>query len=233
MSFPIGFAVAPLNSLSYAHGVAMLTLHHLKAMDTHSLLEGLSDQLADRLLNHPANAWRTYDVGDWLVRQGTPCRSLTLLQEGAVAATMTNADGKEVTIERLEAPELLAPAFLFGSENRFPVNLRALTASRVCLISKERFMDLMHEEPAVMKWFITQISDRSVFLSRKLNEFALQNLRDRIVSYLQRYGKIDNQQKAASNLGVARPSLARMLAEMVKENIVIREGGAIILCKPV
>lgn len=193
------------------------------------LFDGLSSQLIDRLVNHPDNAWRTYNEGDSVVRQGAPCRSLVILSEGALAATMTNADGREVTIERLEAPELLAPAFLFGGESRYPVNLSAVAESRVCLISKERFRQLMHESPAVMEWFIVNISDRCVFLSRKLNEFAVQNLRSRVVSYLRRYGSITNQQKAASTLGVARPSLARMLAEMLREEVVVRVGGAIVL----
>ena len=195
------------------------------------LFEGVSQYAIDSLMNDPRNAGRTYREGDYVVRQGTLCRSLYILTKGTLHATMTNEEAKEVTIERLEAPEVLAPAFIYGDENRFPVNLTAQTDCKVCIINKDSFLRFMHENPTVMQKFIIQISNRCVFLSRKLNEFALQNLRNRVVNYLNRHGSITNQQKVASVLGVARPSLARMLAEMIKDGTVEKDGNVVRLVK--
>lgn len=192
-----------------------------------TLFDGVSAEAVERLLNDPRNACRTYKKGEYIALQGQPCRSLYMLVKGTLHATMTNADGKELVIERLSAPELLAPAFAFGDENRFPVNLMPMETCEVRIINKESFLRFLHDEPLVMERFIAQIANRCVFLSRKLNEFALQSLRFRVINYLRKHGVIDNQQTVASQLGVARPSLARVLSEMLKEKSIKKEGNAI------
>ena len=80
-----------------------------------------------------------------------------------------------------------------------------------------------------MRNFIATISDRSLFLSRKLNEFALQSLKSRLLNYLKMHGGIHNQQEVAFILGVARPSLARALSELIAEGKVTMSGKQVIL----
>ena len=81
----------------------------------------------------------------------------------------------------------------------------------------------------IMKNFIEMISDRSLFLSKKLNEFALQSLKSRLLNYLKINGRIDNQQEVAFILGVARPSLARALSELIAEKKVSMNGKEAII----
>ena len=49
------------------------------------------------------------------------------------------------------------------------------------------------------------------------NEFALLNLKTRLLKYLETHSVIHNQQEVAQKLGVTRPSLARALSELVNE----------------
>lgn len=130
---------------------------------------------------------------------------------------MINDEGKELTVEEIGAPNLLASAFIFATENRFPVNVEAIGLCEVFIIGKERFLEFMRLHPLMMQNFLKDISDRSVFLSRKLNEFALLNLKTRLLKYLETHSAIHNQQEVAQKLGVTRPSLARALSELVNE----------------
>ena len=157
-----------------------------------TLFEGVNKDGIAEFLKNASNKISSYKKGDIAIFQDSLCKSLSLLCQGTLLAKMTNAEGKEIVIEHLAAPEILAPAFIYGTENRFPVTLQA------------------------------EDSDRSVFLSRKLNEFALQNLSTRIVSYLQRNGIITNIQNVAFIMGVARPSLSRTLSAMVEEGVLIK-----------
>lgn len=196
---------------------------------TIKLFNGIPQEVINDLLKDPYNARRTYREGEFVVRQGTPCRALYILIRGTLTATMTNTEGKELTIESLSAPELLAPAFLFGKENRFPVTLKSVTPCELCIINKTSFLQFMHNYPSAMENFMAEISDRCVFLSRKLNEFALQNLRFRVINYLKQHGSITNQQEVSLRLGVARPSLARILSELSKERLIIKRNNSIFL----
>lgn len=140
---------------------------------------------------------------------------------------MVNAEGKQLTIETLKAPQLLAPAFVFSSENRFPVNIEAIEKCEILVISQSAFLEFLHQYPIVMHNFLRLVSDRTLFLSQKLNAFALQSLKSRILNYLRIHGSIRNQQEVAQILGVARPSLARALSELAGEGCLRIEGKEI------
>lgn len=193
------------------------------------LFQGISEAAARQLLAEAPNSVRRYKEGDLIARQGDPCRSLYILCTGNVRAQMENAEGKQVTIDRISAPEVLAPAFIFASENRFPVNIEVQENCEVLVLDKNYFLEFMHSQPVIMKNFIEMISDRSLFLSKKLNEFALQSLKSRLLNYLKINGRIDNQQEVAFILGVARPSLARALSELIAEKKVSMNGKEAII----
>lgn len=173
----------------------------------------------DRFLQNAPSKIKLYEKGDIVALQNSPCKSLMLLCEGSLSARMSNIEGKEIIIENLHAPEILAPAFLYGSENKFPVTLRAEENVRIWLLSRDAFLNLMETSPIVLSNFIQNISDRSIFLSKKLNEFALQNLSTRIISYLKNKGEISNIQEVAFIMGVARPSLSRTIQAMVEQKL--------------
>ena len=123
------------------------------------------------------NSLRRYAPGDIIALQGDRCKGLYILASGAVRAGMVNADGKELTIEEIKAPALLASAFVFATENRFPVMIEATEPCELFFVGRDRFMQAMLSSPVMLGNFLTDISDRSVFLSRKVSEFALLDLK--------------------------------------------------------
>ncbi|MFA6872765.1 MAG: Crp/Fnr family transcriptional regulator [Bacteroidaceae bacterium] len=183
------------------------------------LFKDVKEETLRNFLATTPNALRSYRSNQFIALQGNPCQSLFILCKGTVRTHMTNAEGKQLTIETIEAPRALAPAFIFATENRFPVNIETLTLCEVLVINKSNFLELMHEESSIMQNFLRIISDRSIFLSKKVNSFALQNLKERLLNYLHIHGDIKNQQEVANILGVARPSLARALSELANEGL--------------
>ncbi|HJH64408.1 MAG TPA: Crp/Fnr family transcriptional regulator [Bacteroides mediterraneensis] len=205
---------------------------HTEVLTRMSLFEGCEAEALHQLLREAPNSLRTYKEGEYIARQGDACRSLFILMKGNVKTQMENAEGKQLTIDWIKAPDILAPAFIYASENRFPVNVEATELCEVLVMDRTRFEAFMHAQPAVMRNFIAIISDRSLFLSRKLNEFALQSLKSRLLNYLQMHGGIHNQQEVAFILGVARPSLARALSELIAEGKITMTGKQVVLNTP-
>lgn len=205
---------------------------HTEVLTRMSLFEGCEAEALHQLLREAPNSLRIYKEGEYIARQGDACRSLFILMKGNVKTQMENAEGKQLTIDWIKAPDILAPAFIYASENRFPVNVEATELCEVLVMDRTRFEAFMHAQPAVMRNFIAIISDRSLFLSRKLNEFALQSLKSRLLNYLQMHGGIHNQQKVAFILGVARPSLARALSELIAEGKITMTGKQVVLNAP-
>ena len=175
------------------------------------------------LLEMQGNAIRRYSEGEFMrARRPVPGTLYPGRRERPCADGESRC--KQLTIDHLQAVELLAPAFLFASENRFPVNLEAQERCEVIAVGRDNFLEAMHGNPRLMQNFLQVISERSLFLSRKLNEFALLGLKERLLNFLKLHGTINNQQEVAYILGVARPSLARALSELAAEGRIRIEG---------
>lgn len=189
----------------------------------------LSEEKIQTFIDSTPHTLRSYAVHDFIALQDSPCRSIYLLCNGEVRTAMSGPDGKQVTIEDLKSPVLLAPAFVFSTLGRFPVNVVAITPCEVLLINKENFVELMRQEPIVMQNFLRIISDRSYKLSCKINSFALHGLKSRVAAYLCDNGGINNQQEVSERLGVARPSLSRVLAELAEEGCISFEKRKVLI----
>ncbi len=190
------------------------------------LFKDCDEKTVEMLISTSSNRMAVYERGDIVAVQGSKCRSLLLLCEGSVKTLMTNSEGKEIKIETMHAPEILASAFIYGSENLLPVTIEATSSCKLWIISKDGFLNMMQKDATLLQNFLKDISDRSLFLSRKLNEFALQNLNTRLIGYMKRNSTIHNLQELAFILGVARPSLSRAVAMLVEQGIVIKsENG--------
>lgn len=184
------------------------------------LFRGGDRTIMESALQRPPGRYATYRKGDFIALQNDVCRSLLLLCEGSVYAQMTSEEGRELTLDTLTAPDTLASAFVFASENRYPVSIIANADCRLWVLGSECLRQILEQDPVVLRNFLTIISDHSLFLSRRINEFALQSLSSRVVGYLKDNHVISNLQEAAFILGVARPSLSRMIAQMVEQGTV-------------
>lgn len=173
------------------------------------------------------NSRRKYQSNSFIALQGDICRSLYLLTEGSVRAQMVNADGKELTIEVLKAPLVLAPAFLFSNDNHFPVNIEVVKDAEVILINKDLLLDFLHKYPVAMLNFLQLVSNLNALLTKRLNLFALQSLKTRLLDYIRIHNQIGSQQEVAKRLGVARPSLARAISELLSDKVIIINGKEI------
>lgn len=187
------------------------------------LFAGCSDEALERLLSQPCRR-QEYPAGRRMLNPGDPCRALMVLVEGQAEARMTGEEGREVLVDHLKAPMLLAPAFLFATPNIVPVEVNAVTDCAVWHINREAFFEFMQHEPTVLRAFLEILSERGRFLSKKMRTFAVNSLRNRVVEYIEANGCITSVVAAAQELGVTRPSLSRVLSEMLDEGVVIKNG---------
>ncbi|MBR1732872.1 MAG: Crp/Fnr family transcriptional regulator [Alloprevotella sp.] len=161
-------------------------------------------------------------AGAHIAHRGEACVDLIVLLEGEIYTSMVHRDGREVVVHSLSAPEVLAPAFLFAAGGCFPVNVVARTECRLLYISRDNFAEWLHRDRRMMMNFIGILSDRCERLSQRVKDFALQSLKERVTEYLRLHRRIDNVQWLARVLGVARPSLSRVLSELKSEGIIER-----------
>ena len=187
------------------------------------LFRGGDIQAIERILDDSPSRYSTSGKGDTIAMQGNACRSLYVLCEGSVYAKMISEEGKEFALDTLSAPEVLASAFVFSTQGIFPVTIIANSDCGIWVLNKECIFRIIREDNAVLRNYLTIISDHSMFLSTRLHEFALQTLASRVTSYIGKNGILRNLQEAAFILGVARPSLSRTVAQLVAQGTLVRD----------
>ena len=192
------------------------------------LFSACTDEELQELIRVPHRR-EEYKTGDLVVSAGDPCRSLMLLTQGVVETRMCGANGREVVIDQLKSPTLLAPAFLFAEDNTIPVEVTMHTDGTVWYINREAFFQFMTRHPHVLRAFLQTLSARSRFLSSKVKGFAVKGLRDRVLDHIRQHGAITSVAKTAEVLGVARPSLSRVISELLDEGLLSREGNGIVM----
>jgi len=186
------------------------------------LFSGCSDEALERLLSQPCRR-QEYPAGRRMLNAGDPCRSLMVLVEGKAEAKMMSDEGREVLVDRMQAPMLMAPAFLFSEQNKIPVEVNAQTDCAVWFINKEAFFDFMQKEPTVLRAFLEEISYKGHFLSSKMRSFAVKGLRNRVLEFIEANGSLTSVAAAAQELGVTRPSLSRVLSEMLADEVLVKD----------
>ena len=199
-----------------------------KELQRFELFSSCTEAMLQEMLSLPYRR-REYKTGDMVVSVGDTCNWLMLLAEGVVESRMGAQSGKEVVIERMQAPMILAPAFLFAKNHTIPVEVTMTTDGVVWYIHREAFFKFMTTHPEVLQRFLEVLSDRSHFLSNKVRSFAVKSLRDRVLDYVKQHGAITNVAEAAEMLGVARPSLSRLIADLQDEGLLERTEKGIVL----
>ena len=193
------------------------------------LFKGGNKETIEKIMHDFPSRYVHYKKGDTIAMQGNACRSLYILCEGSVYAKMISEEGKEFTLDTLSAPDVLASSFIFSSEGIFPITILANSNCSLCIVNRDSILRIIEEDSLVLRNYLTVISDHSMFLSKRLNEFALQTLSSRILSYIEQNGIIQNLQEAAFILGVARPSLSRAILQLVNQGVLKKENRGYIL----
>lgn len=192
------------------------------------VFRGISPEEINKLFKEIHFQLKSYSKNELIVLGGEICDRLLIVQQGSVKAEMTDYSGKTIKIEDLSAPQPLASAFLFGSQNRFPVTVSANTEVEMVSISKPEFVKLLQINSLILNNYLNTISTRAQFLSQKLKFLSFKTIRQKIAHFLlekagDRLQTVDvpqSQSQLAEMFGVTRPSLARTLGEMSQEGLI-------------
>ena len=168
---------------------------------------------------------KTYSKNELFIRQGDICDALYMLTQGSVKTEMITENGNLLGIEIIKAPRPLAPAFLFSDNNHFPVDVTTLEEVEIMHIPKDEIIRLMVTNPDFMQKYITHNANRTQFLTNRLQLLSIKTIKGKLAHFLLENSSGENksfvinrnQTELAEFFGVARPSLARSLSEMIQD----------------
>lgn len=201
------------------------------------VFRGLNESETKFLLGKIHYQIRNFSKNEVIVVAGEQVRNLYIILSGSVKGEMIDYSGKTIKIEDIEAPKPLAPAFLFGRENKFPVTVTANNNGKILIIPVPEFLKLLQLHTQLLQNYLNNISTRAQFLSQKLHFLSFKTIKEKVAHFLLKQAgtefhsiKLKNtQQQLADLFGVTRPSLARVLSEMQKEGLIKIEKKTVTL----
>jgi len=204
------------------------------------LFSGLNEDELETLISGSSCRLRNYSRGDLIAQAGDEVFFLHIMIRGSVKGEMNDFSGKVIKIEDIFPPRPLAPAFLFGNQNRYPVNITASDDVMILSVPRESFLKMMQTNVQVLKNFVNNVSSRGQFLSNKIKFLSFSSIKGKLAQYLldlseksgsDRFIMPLSQSRLAELFGVARPSIGRAISEMNHDGIIQTDGKQVVLLK--
>lgn len=197
------------------------------------IFKGLSKEEIENIFKEINYYTKSYVNEEFVAFRGDKVDSYMILLEGEFVAEMQKINGKVVKIENLLPMADIAPAFVFGLDNHFPIDLYAIKSSKLLFIPKEELLKLLQKNSKILENILNSFSNRTQFLSKKL-WFSNKTIEEKLATYiLENLDKKDiwvikkSITDLANIFGVSRPSLSRVITGLVEEKILERlENGS-------
>ena len=201
------------------------------------IFKGMDQNSIENLFRQKIYRLKKYEKGEVIAQSHDECDRLMIVIRGSVRGEMTDFSGKTIKIEDIGVPRPLAAGFIFGNNNRFPVDIIANESSELLILPKETLVVMMQQNNRVLKNYLDAISSRTQFLSNRIRFLSFKTIREKIAHYIlsqsgegkDRILLPQSQTNLADFFGVTRPSLARTLHELEKEGIIRIERREITL----
>ena len=198
---------------------------------------GVTDNELQQILNQIAINELVFEKGDILALQDEPVNRLIILLHGSVKAEMNDPSGKVVKVEDITAPSPLAILFLFGQQNRFPVQVTAREKVEAIIIPKQAVLKMLSANETILKNYLDTSADFAARLSRKLHFMSFRTIRQKIAMYLLHLSQtakganiveLDKTKASlAEYFGISRPSLEREITNMQHDGLIKSERHTI------
>jgi CRP/FNR family transcriptional regulator, dissimilatory nitrate respiration regulator len=186
------------------------------------LFKGLDAESIDHLLANKHYQIKKYRKGSIIAFSGEVADRLCIILKGSVRGEMTDFSGKTIKIEDRQAPEPIATAFIFGKNNKFPVNVISSSDTEILMIPKETLTGMLQENLQFLNNFLNAVSGRAQFLSHKIRFLSFKTIKGKFAQFLLQNGANEKDvisipktiTELAELFGVTRPSLSRAISEM-------------------
>ncbi len=199
------------------------------------LFKGVSFNRISEVVGMAKFHFLKYLEGDTILTAGTPCTHITFIISGSARSSIVNSDNRFCVSQTLEAPDVIAPEFLFGKATIYPCTVKALTPTGILQISKSDYMRILDSDQVFLFNFLNVLSMNAQKAVDGILALTNGSLEERIAFWIvalsQRSGKdvtlTCRQRDLYSLFGVPRSSLITTLDKMKERGLIDYSPGEI------
>lgn len=170
-----------------------------------------------------------YNKGEIIAFRGEECNRLIIITEGSITGEMQDFNGRVIKIDDVKAVSPLAPAFLFGKNSKFPIDVVPNEEVEAIEIPKSEVVRLFQINSIFLENYLNSVCNKTHFLTQKVwFNFSNKTIKQKVASYILGLEKIDSNeivmdrsfQELSEFFGIERPSLSRVFSEFIKDELI-------------
>ena len=194
------------------------------------VFNGIDEKTIKNILEKTKYEIKKYSPNESIAFRGDEVRGLYIILKGTLTTEMLTEEGNVIKIEELVPSDVIASAFIFGKKNSFPVDLNAKDEAEILFIERKEFLKILFSKEKILENFLNEVSNKTQLLTSKIwNSFNNKTIKKKFCDYVKRNQKnnlfsIQNLGALAEYFGVERPSLSRVLSDLVKDEKLERIG---------
>ncbi len=177
-----------------------------------------------------------------LYAEGQRPKAVYYVISGKIKIFKTSSDGKELITEINSSGDFFGYTAILEHTN-YKENAQALEDSRLMIIPREDFLELITKDPGISKQFISIITKNIIEKEEALLNLAYNSLRKKVAYGLsllaEKYRARESEkitldisrENLAQSIGVATESLIRTLSDFKNEGLIEIQTGKIIILK--
>lgn len=164
--------------------------------------------------------------GKTLFLEGEKCDTVAFVLSGKIKISSFSSEGREIIYNIIEKEELFGNNLLFSSFPYYKGNVIALSDCSVIFLNEKELLDLLSEDQNFLKDYLEIHSNFSQKLNFRIRLLSLSSLKERFLFYLDsNHSHIQTSiTSLAKELCVERESLSRLINDLTKRKVLIRQG---------
>ena len=195
------------------------------------LFRGLPPSVLTRILAVSDCTAAEYEKNEVVYDKTNFYRSLGIVLECRLRVTKENADKRPIVMSTLQRGAMFGAAALFNSEPEYATKITAIERSRVLFLPQRLVKRMIEREPDIAENYIRYLSERILFLNRKIYFLTAGTAEQRLAGFL-----LDNlavgefsempmtMHRLADALNMSRASLYRAFDELTASGAVSKQG---------
>lgn len=202
----------------------------IKTLKETVVFNNIDEETIKNILEKTRYEIRNYSPNESIAFRGDEVKGLYIILKGILITEMLTEEGNVIKIEELVPSDVIASAFIFGKKNSFPVDLTAKDEVEILYVERKEFLKLLFSQEKILENFLNEISNKTQLLTNKIwNSFNNKTIKKKFCDYVKKNQKnnlfsIQNLGALAEFFGVERPSLSRVLSDLVKDEKLERIG---------
>ena len=194
------------------------------------VFNGIDEKTIKNILEKTKYEIKKYSPDESIAFRGDEVKGLYIILKGTLTTEMLTEEGNVIKIEELGSSDVIASAFIFGKKNSFPVDLIAKDEAEILFVERKEFLKILFSKEKILENFLNEVSNKTQLLTSKIwNSFNNKTIKKKFCDYVKKNQKnnlfsIQNLGALAEYFGVERPSLSRVLSDLVKDEKLERIG---------